>query len=96
MAREEVAPPCFKFLSVILLWKATLRHMTRIQEICEQANSLSDRERTHLAADLLEGLPNILDQEDDGVAEASKRDAKMSATSDAGISWATLRDRIGR
>lgn len=70
--------------------------MTRIQEICEQANSLSDRERAHLAADLLEGLPNVLDEEDDGVAEALKRDTEMSASADSGISWNTLRDRIGR
>lgn len=70
--------------------------MTRVQEIRHQADALSLSEKAALAADLLENLPPILDDEDDGVAEAHRRDHEMDKDLKASITWDELRRGIGR
>ena len=70
--------------------------MTRIQEIQQQAISLSVSERARLAADLLEGLPPILDDDDEGIAEARRRDEEMDKDPAAAITWEQFRRGLGR
>ncbi len=70
--------------------------MTRVQEIRQRASVLSISEKTELAADLLESLPPILDDEDEGVAEARRRDQEMDRDPAASITWEQLRRGIGR
>ena len=70
--------------------------MTRVQEIWQSASTLSTREKAELAAGLLEALPPILDEEDEGVAEAQRRDAEIDRDPTTAISWEQLRRGVGR
>lgn len=70
--------------------------MTRVQELRQRASVLSVSEKTELAADLLESLPPILDDQDEGVAEARRRDQEMDRDPAASITWEQLRRGIGR
>ena len=70
--------------------------MTRVQELRQRASVLSVSEKTELAADLLESLPPILDDPDEGVAEARRRDQEMDRDPAASITWEQLRRGIGR
>lgn len=70
--------------------------MTRVQEIRQQASTLSPNEKAELAADLLESLPPILDDEDEGMAEAHRRDQEMDKDTKASITWEQLRRGLGR
>jgi hypothetical protein len=70
--------------------------MRRVQELRRQADALSVGEKAELAADLLECLPPILDDEDEGVAEAQRRDREMDNDPSASITWDQLRRGVGR
>ena len=70
--------------------------MTRVQEIREQTTALSTSEKAELAADLLECIPPILDDEDEGVAEARRRDQDMDRDPAASLTWDQLRRGAGR
>jgi len=70
--------------------------MTRLQQLEQDAKSLTEAERAELAASLLSTLPAILADEDDGVAEALRREAEMEASGDQGISWDELKRGLGR
>ena len=70
--------------------------MTRMQEIQQQATALTVREKAELAAALLEALPPILDDDDEGVAEAKRRDEEMDKNPAASITWQQLRRGLGR
>ena len=70
--------------------------MTLVQEIRQRASALSTNEKAALAADLLESLPPILDDEDEGVAEARRRDEEMARDPNAAITWEQHRRGIGR
>ena len=68
--------------------------MATVIEIEKLALGLSEQERAKLAADLLDSLPGILSDEDEGVAEALRRDAEMNETPDQAISFAQLDSQI--
>jgi putative addiction module component (TIGR02574 family) len=70
--------------------------MTRVEEIRQQTNVLSTSEKAELAADLLESLPPILDDEDEGLAEAHRRDEEMDRDPKAAMTWDELRGGLGR
>ena len=70
--------------------------MTRVQEIRQQASTLSVSEKAELAADLLESLPPVLDDEDEGVGEARRRDEEMDRDPTTSITWDELRRGLGR
>ena len=53
--------------------------MATIAEIEKLAQDLSDDERAVLAAHLLGSLPPVLHDEDEGIAEALRRDAEIEA-----------------
>lgn len=50
-----------------------------LREIEESALKLSEVQRAKLAAQLLESLPPIIAEEDEGIAEALRRDAELQA-----------------
>jgi len=70
--------------------------MTRLQEITNEALSLTDAERALLASDLLGTLPGVLADEDEGVAEALRRDAELDADQSKGVEWSALKKELGR
>ena len=68
--------------------------MATIVEIEKLALSLPEKERAHLAANLLESLPGVLFDEDEGVAEALRRDSEIDSNPDQIISLAQLDAQI--
>jgi putative addiction module component (TIGR02574 family) len=68
--------------------------MSTVVEVEKLALDLPEMERATLAAKLLDSLPAILDE--DGVAEALRRDAEIEADPGQSISLAELDSRIGR
>jgi len=60
--------------------------VTSVTEIEKFALELPDPQRAQLATHLLESLPPAMSEQDDGVAEALRRDADLDAHPDAGIS----------
>ena len=68
--------------------------MARIVEIEKLALNLPEKERATLAANLLESLSPALSGEDEGTAEALRRDAEIEARPDMAISLAQLQAHI--
>jgi putative addiction module component (TIGR02574 family) len=68
--------------------------MSTIVEVEKLALDLSEKERATLAANLLDSLPGILSDEDEGVAEALRRDEEAEADPSQAISLAELDSRI--
>lgn len=60
--------------------------MSNVIKLEKLALELNERERATLAANLLHSLPPILFDEDEGIAEALRRDAEMEVDSTQGIS----------
>ena len=70
--------------------------MTRVQALKNEAMELTDSDHAALATDLLYSLPATLSDEDEGVAEALRRDAEISANPSVGISWDSLKKGLSR
>ena len=70
--------------------------MTTITEVAKLALDLSENQRAVLAAHLLESLPSVLHDEDEGMAEALRRDADLEANPTSGISLEDLDQKIER
>jgi len=68
--------------------------MATMVDIQKLALDLPEKERATLAANLLESLPGVLSDEDEGVAEALRRDAEIDANPDQIISLAQLDAQI--
>ena len=68
--------------------------MATIIEIEKLALDLPERDRATLIANLLDSLPPILSDEDEGIAEALRRDAEMDADPTLAISFEELDARI--
>ena len=68
--------------------------MASIIEIQKLALNLSEQERATLAANLLDSLPGVLSDEDEGVAEALRRDAEIDADPNQAMSLAQLDSKI--
>ena len=68
--------------------------MSTIVEVEKLALDLSEKERATLAANLLDSLPGILSDEDDGVAEALRRYAEAEADPSQAISLPELDSQI--
>ena len=68
--------------------------MATIFEIEKLALNLPEQEHATLAANLLDSLPGVLSDEDEGVAEALRRDAEMNENPDQAISLAQLDSQI--
>jgi hypothetical protein len=61
-----------------------------VEKLEQLVLGLSEEERAHLAASLLDSLPGILSDQDDGVAEALRRDAELDAHPERTISFEEL------
>jgi hypothetical protein len=70
--------------------------MTRLQTLTKEALELMDADRAVLASDLLQTLPGVLSDEDEGVAEALRRDAELEVDPSVGIEWSALKKELGR
>jgi putative addiction module component (TIGR02574 family) len=68
--------------------------MPTAAEIEQLASDLSDSERAILAAHLLRSLPPALDDEDEGIAEALRRDAEFETNPDLGSTLEQLDQKI--
>ena len=68
--------------------------MATMTEVEKLAFDLPDSDRAVLAAHLLRSLPSVLHDEDEGVAEALRRDAELDANPDSGITLDQLDRRI--
>ena len=70
--------------------------MTCIAEVERLALDLPERERGELAARLLESLSPVLEDEDEGLAEALRRDAELDANMALGMSLEELDRQLER
>ena len=68
--------------------------MATAVEVEKLALNLPEKERATLAANLLESLPGVLSDEDEGVAEALRRYAEIDANPGQAISLAQLDAQI--
>ena len=68
--------------------------MATVVEIEKVALNLPEKERATPAANLLESLPGVSSDEDEGVAEALRRDAEIYANPAQAISLAQLEAQI--
>jgi putative addiction module component (TIGR02574 family) len=67
-----------------------------ITEVEKLALNLPENQRAVLAAHLLGSLPPVLYDEDEGIAEALRRDAELEANPSLGISMEQLDQQIER
>ncbi|MEQ1860828.1 MAG: addiction module protein [Chthoniobacteraceae bacterium] len=70
--------------------------MPTIDEVEKLALDLPENQRAVLAAHLLRSLPAVLHDEDDGIAEALRRDAELEVDPAAGLSLEQLDEQIAR
>jgi len=74
----------------------TLAFVATITDVEKLALDLPEHQRAVLAAHLLGSLPPVLYDEDEGIAEALRRDAELSAETSSAISLKELDERIER
>jgi hypothetical protein len=70
--------------------------MATITEVEKLALELPETHRALLAAHLLGSLPAVLHDEDEGLAEAERRDAELDANPSLSISIEELDRQVGR
>lgn len=70
--------------------------MATAHEIEKLALDLGEKERAILATHLLKSLPAVLDDADEGMAEALRRDNDLDADPKLGISIEQLEQQIQR
>jgi hypothetical protein len=68
--------------------------MSTILEVEKLALDLLERERAALAANILNSLPGVLSDDDEGVVEALRRDTEIEADPAKAISLAELDSQI--
>lgn len=72
---------------------------TAMNELTSMVMKLPDKQRAQLVANLLASLPSVLTDQDDGVAEALRRDAELQDGTQQAISLedldAAIRNRRG-
>ncbi len=74
----------------------TLAFVATITDVEKLALDLPVNKRAVLAAHLLGSLPPVLHDEDQGIAEALRRDAELSAETSSAILLKELDERIER
>lgn len=65
--------------------------MVKLSEIQGNAMQLPEDQRAQLAASLLESLPAVLQDDDDGLSEAIRRDAELDEQSSSGMTLEEFR-----
>lgn len=86
----------FGLVTRLLLDRHTITFslMATIDEVQKLALDLPERQRAILAAQLLESLSPVLHDDDEGVAEALRRDAEIDANPAIGIGLEELDHQI--
>jgi hypothetical protein len=74
----------------------TVDTMITIGDVEKLAFDLPETQRAILAAHLLESLPSVLQDDDDGIGEALARDAALDQDPASGISLEQLDERVAR
>jgi len=72
----------------------TLVFVPTITEVEKLALDLPENQRAVLAAHLFGSLPSVLHDEDEGIAEALRRDAELDSDASSAISLTELDQRI--
>jgi hypothetical protein len=70
--------------------------MQTFAQLEQQAMALPDAARARLAVHLLRSLPAVLADDDEGVAEALRRDAEMDQDPSAAVTLEELRSAVQR
>ncbi|HYG36798.1 MAG TPA: addiction module protein [Clostridia bacterium] len=70
--------------------------MPTLREVEQEALRLPEAERARLACRLLDSLPAVLSDSDEGVAEALRRDAELERDPTAGVTLEQLRRALKR
>ena len=70
--------------------------MITIADVEKLAFDLPETQRAILAAHLLESLPSVLQDDDDGITEALARDAALDQDPASGISLEQLDEQVAR
>lgn len=70
--------------------------MQNFRELEQEAMKLPEAQRATLAYRLLDSLPAVLSDEDEGVAEALRRDAELERDPRAGLTLEELRSALKR
>jgi putative addiction module component (TIGR02574 family) len=70
--------------------------MQTLADIEREAMKLPDRDRACLASRLLESLPAVLSDDDDGLAEAIRRSAEMDKDPGAAMTLEEVRQAVKR
>ena len=65
-------------------------------EVQKCALAMPNSDRASLAAELLESLPAVLVEEDEGVAEALRRSKELDEDPSMGCSWEEVKQALGR
>jgi len=65
-----------------------------VENLEKLALKLSEEDRAHLASSLLDSLPGILSDQDEGIAEALRRDAELDAHPGRALSLEQLNSAI--
>ncbi len=73
-----------------------LAFVPTITEVEKLALDLPENQRAVLAAHLLASLPPVLHDEDEGIAEAQRRDAEIDASPSSSVSLKQLDEQIKR
>jgi putative addiction module component (TIGR02574 family) len=68
--------------------------MQTLSDIEREAMKLPDSDRASLASRLLDSLPAVLSDDDDGLAEAVRRDAEMDRDPSASMTLEELRRAV--
>jgi hypothetical protein len=76
--------------------RATFLDVATVAEVEKLALDLSESQRAILAAHLLGSLPSVLHDEDEGIAEALRRDEELDANPSRGISLEQLDREVER
>jgi len=90
----EHLPELTHYLLLLTFTGVILQFMSTIVEVERLALDLSEKERATLAANLLDSLPGILSDDDEGITEALRRDAEVEADPAQTISLAELDSQI--
>ena len=70
--------------------------MSKASEIYTQVLDLPEGERASLASDILDSLPAILSDSDDGLAEARRRSKELDENPEMAVSWEEIKASLGR
>ncbi len=64
--------------------------MRAVADIEKEILALNEEQRAHLAVSILDSLPAVLADQDEGVAEALRRDEELDADPDSALSLERL------